>query len=127
MKEHSISSYFINNDIFIKHFLSYEDISQHDFNDMILSIDDSIQIHSKKMNDLFNVDIESRASINILPYFFITDVYIDSSRRQLFYLFLNKYVSSIINNNDPVISSCFNIDSKFLVLCYIYMVQYIFL
>lgn len=127
MKEHSISSFFINNETFIQHFLSYENISLDDFHDMLLSIEEPIQGHSKKVNDMFNLDVEPRTSMNILPYFFITDVYIDNDRKQLFYLFLNKYINSVINDNEYKLNSCIDINNMFLALCYIYMIQYIFL
>ena len=128
MKEATLRNYFIDTDTFINHFISKENICEDEFHEMISCISPEIIKSSYYLNSMVDNNVNDGSTINLLPYLFITDVYIDSQRRDFFYLTLKNYINMMECTDPKVdIGSIQDINTPFLLLCYIYLLQYIFL
>jgi hypothetical protein len=110
MNRDILTSNLINTKHFIDHYITRERVIE-------IYLPDNVQCVCNKINSMVE-------DLDIKPYLYIIEVHIPLEKKKRFYLFLNKYVNFI----EPVnINGCEDINTPFIALCFIYMVQYIFL
>ena len=114
MKQDSnISSYLIQTDVFISHFLTKEDIDPETYTCELYKSNNE---HCRELLQTHGVDM--------YPYYYIVEVQAQALSRQLFYVFFNQLLEGI--GNTPI-NKFEDISTVLDALCYIYMVQYYFL
>lgn len=104
-----LHNFLIDNDVFFEHILCK-------YNTNVIEEENSI---SNIISEKYNIDF--------LPYYYTVEVLASKEQRDLFYLFLNNYISLVCDKETTYIKSVEDISDLFECLCFIYLAQYYFL